>query len=647
MEPDKDAVQSRDELEVLYQKQNEVGALMKHGLPFLKKEFFDRQVGWIKRAKSSTSTGESNGTCTAFTLYYLLRARLIASDAAGKKCALTQADTLRALEGLQKQVIRSHLSVKHSFTTTGPLPNEYNSPLYAAGLLRTAEFLKFRLSGKGRTACKKIIRFITRQTVGKKRRYLTRLNDPDTPSAYFSYWASAALKAWAATNPADQDSVTPALTSICDWAESEAARAIAFHEAKVFSEFDIIELLYAIVIFLEFGPTSERCRLADKGLSILFEHHFSNGCFGPSTPVLADQRNFSLLCPAAEGLALLLETSSPTLFPFSERFLEVFAWLRDHLGRGWVSEWAGRNGEPTGFMTASALTFLSKLHRFLDNLLAHRAASILKVSRFIADEKIAKIPYPSNLEDTLKNHVIGPLKEPRSSALASYSMILYGPPGSAKTTLAKKIANDLHWPLLVLNQSEFLRSGLHGINAEAERIFRLAFFLKDTVILFDEVEELVQEREKAEQISRLLTTAMLPRIHDLRDRRRVVFIFATNHVEGIDRAAARLGRFDILKCVLPPSKKERRAIFKQQLSDFHVPPRMVQTFKELKLVEATENFGYMDIVALVKNVMVDYSVQKPRNVKALVKQRLRIAERAVSKDLVDTFRRKSEEVDRP
>jgi len=74
------------------------------------------------------------------------------------------------------------------------------------------------------------------------------------------------------------------------------------------------------------------------------------------------------------------------------------------------------------------------------------------------------------------------------------------------------------------------------------------------VVLFDEFDELVREREAPnEALSRFLTTAMLPKITTLRERRKLVFILATNHLEVFDSAIARPGRFDMIVPVLPPS----------------------------------------------------------------------------------------------
>jgi SpoVK/Ycf46/Vps4 family AAA+-type ATPase len=75
------------------------------------------------------------------------------------------------------------------------------------------------------------------------------------------------------------------------------------------------------------------------------------------------------------------------------------------------------------------------------------------------------------------------------------------------------------------------------------------------VVLLDEFDELVQDRDQsdAESSSRFLTTAMLPKIAELADRRRIVYLLATNHIERFDDAISRAGRFDLVIPVLPPS----------------------------------------------------------------------------------------------
>jgi hypothetical protein len=80
-------------------------------------------------------------------------------------------------------------------------------------------------------------------------------------------------------------------------------------------------------------------------------------------------------------------------------------------------------------------------------------------------------------------------------------------------------------------------------------------YAERVVAFFDEIDELVRTRSKdtEEASSRFLTTSMLPRLHRLRESRRVVFLVATNHLEDFDVAISRPGRFDLVLPVMPPT----------------------------------------------------------------------------------------------
>jgi SpoVK/Ycf46/Vps4 family AAA+-type ATPase len=60
-----------------------------------------------------------------------------------------------------------------------------------------------------------------------------------------------------------------------------------------------------------------------------------------------------------------------------------------------------------------------------------------------------------------------------------------------------------------------------------------------------------------EVLSRFLTTAMLPKLAALSDRRRLVVLLATNHLENFDIAISRPGRFDVIVPVNPPTWQEK------------------------------------------------------------------------------------------
>jgi SpoVK/Ycf46/Vps4 family AAA+-type ATPase len=75
------------------------------------------------------------------------------------------------------------------------------------------------------------------------------------------------------------------------------------------------------------------------------------------------------------------------------------------------------------------------------------------------------------------------------------------------------------------------------------------------VVLFDEFDEFVRERDSsdAQQFSRLLTTAMLPKLASIHKRATLVFIIATNNIQQFDLAIRRPGRFDRVVQIMPPT----------------------------------------------------------------------------------------------
>jgi SpoVK/Ycf46/Vps4 family AAA+-type ATPase len=75
------------------------------------------------------------------------------------------------------------------------------------------------------------------------------------------------------------------------------------------------------------------------------------------------------------------------------------------------------------------------------------------------------------------------------------------------------------------------------------------------VVLFDEFDELVRERgsSNSEPFSRLLTTALLPKLANIHKRASLVYIIATNHIGEFDLAIRRQGRFDRVVQIMPPT----------------------------------------------------------------------------------------------
>jgi SpoVK/Ycf46/Vps4 family AAA+-type ATPase len=173
-----------------------------------------------------------------------------------------------------------------------------------------------------------------------------------------------------------------------------------------------------------------------------------------------------------------------------------------------------------------------------------------------------------SLKDILRARIIEPRTQSGSpGAPTAYSAVLFGPPGTAKTTTAESVAAALGYGFVVIDTAVFLEDGLANIASRMAYVFDRLERLRDCVILFDEIEEFCLDRTTPGlgMESRILTTAMLTRLNDLRRAERSIFLVATNRLAAFDSAVVRPGRLDMLLFVGTPNLAARAARFEASL----------------------------------------------------------------------------------
>lgn len=155
--------------------------------------------------------------------------------------------------------------------------------------------------------------------------------------------------------------------------------------------------------------------------------------------------------------------------------------------------------------------------------------------------------------DVLRAHGL----EPR------HRLLLAGPPGNGKTSLAEALAYELALPLFTVRYDAVVTSYL---GETAQRLRRLFDFVRTEpcVLFFDEFDAIGKERgdiHETGEIKRVITTLLL-QIDDLPSY--CMLIGATNHPELLDRATWR--RFEIRLNVDAPSYKQMVSYFSDQLN---------------------------------------------------------------------------------
>lgn len=188
------------------------------------------------------------------------------------------------------------------------------------------------------------------------------------------------------------------------------------------------------------------------------------------------------------------------------------------------------------------------------------------------------------LKSVIKERVLMPLSGDTVTTIygTAYSTILFGPPGTAKTTICEAVANYLGWDFLVIDTSAFLADGLTNVSARIRYVFTRLQRLERCVILFDEIEEFCLDREdpKFGMESRMLTTAMLTAINDLRKAKASIFFLATNRLRAFDSAITRPGRFDMRLFVGTPNLEGRLIQFRERLAPLSIPAEKKEKAEE-------------------------------------------------------------------
>lgn len=203
--------------------------------------------------------------------------------------------------------------------------------------------------------------------------------------------------------------------------------------------------------------------------------------------------------------------------------------------------------------------------------------------------------------DVLRAHGL----EPR------HRILLAGPPGNGKTSLAEALAYELALPLFTVRYEAVITSYL---GETAQRLRRLFDFIRTEpcVLFFDEFDAIGKERgdiHETGEIKRVVTTLLL-QLDDLPTY--CVLVGATNHPELLDRAAWR--RFEFRLKLDTPSEKQMIAFFSHRLKEIGGQPgytarRLWQAVRPANYSEAEDFF--LDVK---RRVVLDQNTRELRYV---------------------------------
>ena len=182
-------------------------------------------------------------------------------------------------------------------------------------------------------------------------------------------------------------------------------------------------------------------------------------------------------------------------------------------------------------------------------------------------------------------------------------ILLFGPPGTGKTTIARVIASQANASFFAIGQSEIYNKWYGESQQKVKQIFDEARQHKPSIIFIDEIDAIMRKRgaSAGSEITDQIVSQILQEIDGLQNNAYVFVIGATNNPKDIDQALLRGGRLSAQIEIPLPEADERKQLFELYMKSADKAPDI--NFSEL--AEMSPAYSGADIKEICSRTILD------------------------------------------